>query len=318
MPGFTTHYLFGVDAYKHIPLASVRNNLTVHHSAFALGLQGPDLFFYYLPSYLFHKENLGSLAHSHNTGTFFQYLMESRLLFTGDSRKLAVADAYITGFIGHYTLDCTAHPYVYAFTGYTPEHPPKNVEYFGQHAYFETELDNLLLYRKKHRRPSRFHQDMTIILSPLQRKVISRMLTYAYCNTYPHLLLHELMIGEAALWMKTGTSLLRDPSGQKKVLARLLERILFGRAYLSPMLQSDRYKFIRDPMNESHKKWIHPWTGRSSTESFPDLYRKAGSLYLKRINSYYQMIHEGFTENGRRKFLEEYGNRSFLSGEPLD
>lgn len=318
MPGFTTHYLFGVDAYKRIPLASVRNNLTVNHSAFSLGLQGPDLFFYYLPSYLLHKDNLGNIAHKSSTGLFFRHLMESRLLFAGKSRKLAIADAYITGFIGHYTLDCTAHPFVYAFTGFTPANPPTNVDYFGRHAYFETDLDNQLLYKKKHRRPSRFRQDMTIYLSPLQRRVISRMLTYAYRNTFPDVSRHGLMVGSATLWMRIGTALLRDPSGQKKVLARLLERILFGHAYLSAMLPSDRYKFYRDPMNVRHREWIHPWTGKVSTESFPDLYRKASRVYLKRIDHYYKMIHDGFTSEGRRQFLKEYGNRSFLSGQPLD
>lgn len=318
MPGFTTHYLFGVDAYKRIKLDSVRNNLTTHHSAFALGLQGPDLFFYYLPSYLFHRENLGALAHRQDTKRFFRNLMDSRLLFTGDSRKLAIADAYLTGFIGHYTLDCTAHPYVYAFTGYTPQNPPTNLEYFGKHAYFETEIDNLLLYKKKHRRPSHFRQNTTILLSPAQKKVISKMLNYAYRNTYPGIFSHELMIGHATRWMKSGTTLLRDPSGRKKVLVRLIESRLLGRAFISPMVASDYYQFVKDPMNYEHKKWIHPWTGASSQESFMDLYQKAGRLYLERISHYYQMVHDGFSEEGRTAFAEEYGNRSFQSGEPID
>lgn len=317
MPGFTTHYFFGVDAYKRIPLASVRQNLRFNHSAYALGLQGPDLFFYYLPSYLLHRENLGALAHSCNTGAFFSCLLESRLLFTGDSRKLAVADAYLTGFIGHYTLDCGAHPYVYAFTGYTPENPPKNVQYFGRHAYFETELDKLILYQKKHTQPSHFHQNRTILLTPLQRKVISQMLTYAYRNTYPGLLMHELMIGQATFWMKKGTELLRDPSGQKKVLTRLMEQLFIGKAFLSPMVASDRYQFVQDPANNAHREWVHPWTGAKSSESFLDLYHKAGALFLSRISQYYQAIHDGFTEEGRARIAHNYGNLSFLSGEPL-
>lgn len=70
MPGFTTHYLFGIDAYKKINDKKIKKNLYHNHSAFALGLQGPDVFFYYLPSYLLHKENLGALAHDTDTGAF--------------------------------------------------------------------------------------------------------------------------------------------------------------------------------------------------------------------------------------------------------
>ena len=48
MPGFVTHYLFGLDAYRQIHSESIRQNLHKNHSAFALGLQGPDIFFFYL------------------------------------------------------------------------------------------------------------------------------------------------------------------------------------------------------------------------------------------------------------------------------
>ena len=48
MPGFTTHYLFGLNTWKkldNIPLKQVIQN---NHAAYSLGLQGPDLFFYFL------------------------------------------------------------------------------------------------------------------------------------------------------------------------------------------------------------------------------------------------------------------------------
>lgn len=316
MPGFTTHYLFGADAYRRIASGQVRQNLNRNHSAFALGLQGPDLFFYYLPSYLMHRENIGALAHRKDTGAFFSNLLESRSLFTGKKRSQAVADAYIMGFLGHYTLDCAIHPYVYAFTGYTPETPPSNTEYFGQHAYFETEIDNELLYRKKRLLPSQFHQNATIRLTPLQYKVIVQMLAYAYRNTYPDVLASEVLLGGAPLWMKLGTKLLNDPSGQKKVLTRLIEKILLGRAFISPMLASDYYCFIQDPLNLSRRKWIHPWTKQPSTASFFDLYKPALELYVKRLQSYTHMIRHGFCASAKKAFLTEYGNRSFLSGLP--
>ena len=40
MPGFATHYLFGVDAYRNLTSTRIRNNLKQNHSAYALGLQG--------------------------------------------------------------------------------------------------------------------------------------------------------------------------------------------------------------------------------------------------------------------------------------
>ena len=70
MPGFTTHYLFGVDACRRLTSTSMHNMIRRDHSAYALGLQGPDLFFYSLPSYLMHRKNIGDLAHRKDTVQF--------------------------------------------------------------------------------------------------------------------------------------------------------------------------------------------------------------------------------------------------------
>lgn len=314
MPGFTTHYLFGTDVFRSLAAGSLKTLLRREHSAFALGLQGPDLFFYYLPSYLLHRENIGALAHRKDTGRFFANLLASRSLFEGQTQKLAAADAYLCGFIGHYTLDCAIHPYVYAFTGYRAADPPSNLDYFGQHAYFETEIDCALLMQKKHLLPSQFHQNATIRLSPRQRQVIVRMLTYAYQRTFPEVLTSEILLGAAPFWMKLGTHLLNDPSGQKKVLSRLIEKILLGRAFLSPMVASDFHRFIQDPLNLTHRSWMHPWTMQTSSDSFPELYREAAKIYQQRLVSYAGLLRCHFSEPELGNFLSEYGNRSFLSG----
>lgn len=317
MPGFTTHYLFGTDVCKHLSSSFLQEMIRRNHSAFALGLQGPDVFFYDLPSYALLLENLGALAHSKKTGEFFSNLLHSRTLFKGKKRSLTIADAYICGFIGHYTLDCTIHPYVYAFTGYSADTPPTNLEYFGQHAYFETEIDRELLYRKKHLRPSQFHQNATIRLSTREHHVITKMLTYAYRETYPDVRFSKFLLGKAPFAMRLGTYLLKDPSGQKKVLTRFIEKVFLGKAFLSPMVASDHYRFIKDPLNLSHKVWVHPWTKESSSDSFPELYLQAEKLYLKRLNAYASLQHNGFPKKETERFLANYGNRSFLSGQPL-
>jgi hypothetical protein len=189
--------------------------------------------------------------------------------------------------------------------------------YFGQHAYFETEIDNELLLHKKGLRPTQFHQNDTIRLNPLQKKVIAKMLTYAYRNTYPRLIVSDFLMRRAFRWMRTVTRLLNDPSGQKKVLVRFMEKLILRRPLFSPMLASDHYRFVRDPLNLTNRRWIHPWTKKASTESFRDLYRKAGRLYDKRLKLYYHMAAHGFSEELQQQMVHAYGNRSFLSGEDL-
>ena len=51
MPGFITHYLFGINTYHTLRNKTLRQDLQQQHAAYSLGLQGPDIFFYFLPSY---------------------------------------------------------------------------------------------------------------------------------------------------------------------------------------------------------------------------------------------------------------------------
>lgn len=127
MPGFVTHYLFGEEIYHQLKCNSQKKNLFYNRSAYAFGLQGPpDLFFYYLPSYALHRHNLGALAHTTEPRAFFRGLLESygRLSSAADR---GIAEAYISGFLGHYLLDTTCHPYIYAMTHY---HDKKEKSYF--------------------------------------------------------------------------------------------------------------------------------------------------------------------------------------------
>lgn len=322
MPGFVTHYLFGRETIKQVNNPQLKKLIFNNRCAYALGLQGPDVFFYYFPSYLYHPENIGEIAHKKQTNLFFANLMKSRSLFDGDSKRLAIADAYILGFMGHYTLDTTAHPFVYAFTHYDAFNPPSNKDNFGQHTYLETELDNTLLLKYRRLLPSQFSMNRTIALSSLQREVISEMLAYTYQNTYretmPDLQVTRFQTAMGTRWMYLLTRLMCDPTGKKKVIARLLEGKFIGKPMFSPMVPSDRIRFVKDPLNLFHKTWKHPWTGESSNATFEDLFAQAQEHYIRRMESYLAMRELDFHPAKAASFLREYGNLNFSSGLPCD
>lgn len=315
MPGFTTHYLFGTDAFHELKCAPLKRNLYYNRAAYALGLQGPDLFFYYLPSYAFlWGHNLGALAHDQRTGEFFQNLLESRYLFTSLADR-RIAEAYLFGFLGHYTLDTICHPYIYSRTDYHGELKG----YFAKHAYLETEIDTELLALKQNRKPSEFHQNHTLALSFQQRIVIARMLQFAYTRTYPEFKSRFITMLLGIFSMRLGICLLHDKTGQKKVLARLAEKYFLGFPHFSPLIASDKLHFCKDPFNMKHRKWANPWNpSLVSTESFFDLYEKAGVLYQKRIRMLYRYLrmpeNSREAENYLQEFRKEYGNLSFASG----
>ena len=67
MPGFTTHYLFGVKNLKQLEREADCQELVYRirgdQTVFQLGLQGPDIFFYHLGSQLKFVRP-GSIAHT--------------------------------------------------------------------------------------------------------------------------------------------------------------------------------------------------------------------------------------------------------------
>ena len=50
MPGFTTHYIFGMKAYNDMPNSALKHIVAKYRWLYQLGLQGPDMFFTTFPS----------------------------------------------------------------------------------------------------------------------------------------------------------------------------------------------------------------------------------------------------------------------------
>ena len=54
MPGFVTHYVFGLKAVKIFDSSTVlADYINEHRQVYDMGLQGPDMFFYYYLSKIF-------------------------------------------------------------------------------------------------------------------------------------------------------------------------------------------------------------------------------------------------------------------------
>lgn len=302
MPGFVTHYLFGTAAISDTSSRDAKKIVQKHYRTYGLGLQGPDIFFYDLPVFLFHKENPGSVAHNNKTYDFLQALFRSLRLFSKQQER-EIALTYCMGFLGHYTLDTVCHPYIYDKTRYDET----DQTYFGRHVYLETDIDTELLARCKHLRPSEFHPERTIRLNRRERCVAAKCLHHAYRSVFPELNLSYAMIYTATLLMPFGVWFLHDPYGKKKAIGRMIERRVPGYPFVTPMIPSDRLRFTIDPLNRTHKKWHNPWNRQqTSNDSFDDLFELAKTIYLPRME---ELIRTGH--------VKDLDNLSYSSGLPL-
>ncbi len=320
MPGFVTHYIFGTEAYHKLACDTPKHThdfkklLSANRSVYSLGLQGPDIFFYYLPSYVLEGHNLGAIAHTMGTGAFFHGLLNQCLSYQNPCDR-AIAESYLYGFLGHYTLDTICHPYIYARSHYTEKH----ARYFSKHAYLETDIDTALLDMKLHRKPCSFHAANTINLTMHQKKIVADMLYHACRYAYPHLRIYKTSMHLAIFSFRLGILSLHDDSGQKKAALRLAERYFLGYPLFSPLIPSDTLFFRTDPFNLQRKLWRNPWDkSLASHETFFELYEKALRLYLSRLQHLYFALHGAGDKSTRNKrineVLAEYGNLSFHSG----
>ena len=310
MPGFTTHYIFGMKAYNDLPSTPLKHIIAKYRWLYQLGLQGPDMFFYNLPI-LRHRDyrNVGSYMHEHHVRDFFvTYIQETLQIRSRQQREQAVA--YFCGYVCHYICDSICHPFVYGRIHYDADRP--EVRLHGLHAQLENEIDALLLQKYKKKKPSEFNQAATICLNPQEMQFISRFLcdciniTYYPITCENNFQVTPRMIHRSILALRFGCRTLADPSGHK--------------------------------LNLDHETWSNPWDRRlASDASFMDLFHQA----LARCNTVYSLIalrliarqnpspelmkeHKKISpdtvseETDFTDIIEELGNYSYHSGLPAD
>lgn len=145
MPDFTTHYLFGTlymkDAFASDKKKIIDNNM----QAFNWGLQGPDLLFFSK----FYRDTgktarCGSQLHQINPELIFSEII-NLLIDSCNERYYNCLLSYFYGFLCHYVLDSTVHPYVY-YLIYNSD--SQNVK--AKHLHVENNIGKMLFKRVAH------------------------------------------------------------------------------------------------------------------------------------------------------------------------
>lgn len=322
VPGFTTHYLFGVKAYNGLPNNYLKHVISKYRWLYQLGLQGPDIFFYNLPI-LRHRDyrNVGSYMHEHHVNLFFRScLKEISEIYSRQQREQAIS--YFAGYLCHYAADSICHPYVYGRIQNEAESEGLGIH--GLHAQLENDIDAILLRRFKKKKPSEFNQTATICLNGQEIQFISHFLSRCINETYYQITeknnfqVTEGMVHRSIFAIRFGGRLLSDPAGRKRNTIRFFETIFIRHAVASQKLVTDdRPENIRKVLNLDHEVWVNPWDQRlASTASFIDLYH----LTLRKCSSVYFYLNALLTdetplpEADWERFLGELGNCSYHSG----
>ena len=136
MPAAYAHMVFGKEVTAILPL-SAQGSINRYPELFGIGLQGPDILFYYHPSetqaYVLYVHNI----HKRPAADFFRYaLVQLEKLAELEKEK---AIAYLMGFLCHFILDSNCHPIVrkHTFPGE------------ASHRQIEREFDRFLMEKDK-------------------------------------------------------------------------------------------------------------------------------------------------------------------------
>lgn len=325
MPGFTTHYIFGMKAYNDMPFTPLKHTIAKYRWLYQLGLQGPDMFFYNIPI-LRHRDyrNVGSYMHEHKVNAFFECCLR-RIGTIRSRQQQEEAISYLAGFINHYIADSICHPYVYGRIGY-PVDAPTSMHH-GMHAHLENELDAILLWKYKKKKPSEFNQTATICLNGQEIQFISHFLASCINETYyPITYRNNFQVTPAmvhrSIWaLRFGCRTLSDKNGKKKFSIAQVESIFVNHPVASAKMVTDSVTDYRSSCNLNHEAWGNPWDPtRVSTASFVDLFHET----LDKCSRVYALLNSAVTDNmpldkqDLSPLLAELGNESYHSGLPVE
>ena len=131
MPASYTHYSFGHTVLEKLP-QRLKDTIIPNKEAYYIGLNGPDILFYYKPLFKNEINRYGHRLHDEKAYGFLErgkrYIEES---------KDEVCLSYILGFVCHFVLDSSCHPFI--------EEAMKESNI--SHAEIEAELDGALMRR---------------------------------------------------------------------------------------------------------------------------------------------------------------------------
>ncbi len=129
MPTTYAHDLFGKRVYQKLD-GSLQEVIRRHRAAYIVGLHGPDILFYVRP---FHKNRfveMGHCMHRETAADFFAKGIERYRAEKDDGVR-----AYLLGFVCHFMLDSTCHPYIGQYMEKTG----------ARHDEIETEFDRAMM-----------------------------------------------------------------------------------------------------------------------------------------------------------------------------
>lgn len=315
MPDFWTHILCGHEVLERVDDCKYKKKIENDIKIFNLGTQGGDIFFYY-KFWPWIKDRSGkefaNSIHTNNTGELFikglMYLKD----YSMNEEEFNEIFSYISGFICHYALDSTAHPYIYYFSGKYDDSKPDTRQFIGWHKRLEVIIDTILLKKKKGIETYKYPAYREIYLGRNIPKSIENFFKLVMVKLYGH----STSINDSYRDMIKGMRIMYDPKGIKVKLLRNFEKVTGVNKNYSYAIYQKLNDIKADYLNDKRNQWRHPCDYEEiHYESFFDLYDKAVILGSKMLEAAINFIDGSIDLEGLR---EAFPSISYYTGKPIE
>ncbi len=301
MPDIYAHILCAEGALDRLPL-EVTSIIKEYMAPYRLGAQGPDFFFYYNAEPWNDDEGfskIGGRVHTESIDEFFitaaDYIKEGKDSLPKETLNLYIS--YLAGFLTHYALDSTAHPYIYYTSG---------INAGNNHKYLEGSIDTLLMLYYGSRNSGK------LIKQTQKNKVkIAEFISYLLSKVFD-LKIPKHKIAKSFDDISKIISMLYDPNHLKKpIISKLDKKLSLKGKVISAITPTKLIKGV-DYLNLKKKTWYNPSDDSiQSNESFLELHEKAKILSAELIKSMYTYVSGEPSE-----FPKNIGNKSYDTGLP--
>ena len=304
MPAIMTHYQFGISTLAKRGAGSFPTR--AERDAFLLGNQGPDPFFFVVRTPSFRDiGSFGRFLHNEHVDASIEAMIACAQSAKGIERL--VLDAYISGYLCHFSLDSATHPYVISLThalcaAGVPGLDERDDRYV--HSQIESDIDAYMLWRHLGKTVA----DLSITRYALQGN--NKLLGYVDGLFFPMISeLYDLSLPGNLYTrgihdMRMAYNIIQSPSGRKRVLIGMLERALPKRRHSFLQALSHRNDVYDDGaiINLEREPWMDIFTGEQRVESFIDLFDAASDAAVVRINAFLDGQADTHTLTGGKDF----------------
>ena len=200
--------------------------------------------------------------------------------------------SFLCGFICHYVLDSTIHPFVIYKTGNFDKHNKVTYKYNNLHLFMETYLDNHLIRKREHKNPYSFSiVKYSFDLAPFSSG-LNQVIRSSFDKVY-HVSNMDSIYYQALKDMKFSLRVFRqDRFGIKKFFYKLADTFTPRRCF---RFEAISYHYTMHPaydfLNFRRRLWRNPTTySITSHDSFYDLYIKSLKLAKKIIEDTFDYL----------------------------